>query len=226
MLFGKKKKDSRKCDSCGGKSAAVFSFCPYCGGSFDNEDDARDFGLLGKNDSVDYHEDMMGNESFGFMDKMLNSMMNSMMKNLDKQLRSQMGDDKNFERAEVRAMPNGIRIKIAGPFDAPKKKSRQQVVRKEIDEKQLQKMNSLPRAKAKTQVKRLGDSVVYELSTPGVNSASDVFVSKLENGYEIKAIGDKKVYVNSVPINLPLKKYSILNNKLLVEFMTNEEVFQ
>jgi len=83
----------------------------------------------------------------------------------------------------------------------------------------LKKMGSLPRAKAKTSVKRFGNKVVYELSTPGVISAEDVFISKLESGYEIKAIGDKKVYVNSVPINLPLKKYSIVNNKLLFEFL-------
>ncbi len=92
-----------------------------------------------------------------------------------------------------------------------------------IDWEQLKKMGSLPRTEAKTSVKRFGDKVVYELATPGVNSANDVFVSKLESGYEIKAIGNKKIYVNSVPINLPLRKYSILKNKLLVEFVSDGE---
>ena len=79
-------------------------------------------------------------------------------------------------------------------------------------------MSNLPRAPAKTSVRRLSDKVVYELSAPGIESVEDVFVSKLENGYEIKAIGGKKVYVNSLPVNLQLKGFSISENKLLVEF--------
>jgi hypothetical protein len=55
-------------------------------------------------------------------------------------------------------------------------------------------MGKLPRAKAKSSSKRLGDRLVYELVTPGVTSPKDIFISKLESGYEIKAIGQKKVY--------------------------------
>ena len=62
------------------------------------------------------------------------------------------------------------------------------------------------------------DKVVYELNTPGVQSVEDIFISKLESGYEVKALGSKKVYVNSIPVNLPISKYSILDNKLFVEF--------
>ena len=50
------------------------------------------------------------------------------------------------------------------------------------------------------------DSVEQELNNP--YKKEDIFISKLESGYEIKAIGSKKIYVNSVPINLPLKQYS------------------
>ena len=46
----------------------------------------------------------------------------------------------------------------------------------------------------------------------------DIFVSKVESGYEVKAVGKKKVYFNSLQINLPLKKYSVKDNKLTIEF--------
>ncbi|RMD67708.1 hypothetical protein D6817_00795, partial [Candidatus Pacearchaeota archaeon] len=92
------------------------------------------------------------------------------------------------------------------------------LVNKPIDSERIRKLTELPKAKAKTKVKRVGDKLFYEMLTPGVDSLDDVFVSKLESGYEIKAIGKKKVYVNSVPINLPLKRFTILKNKLLIEF--------
>ncbi|MFH1801850.1 MAG: hypothetical protein ABH864_00190 [archaeon] len=218
----------RKCEDCGSKSEEGFSFCPHCGNSFiDGKKEREEFGLLGRNDYVD-QEDEEPMQNFGMMDKLVNSMMNSMMKNLDKQFRGQFKEmDRNLDRTEVKAFPNGIRIKVSGPMNAAvtqplAKKKKSRVVRKEIDEGQLKRMGVLPRAKAKTAVKRLGNRVVYELSTPGVVSAEDVFVSKLESGYEIKAIGDKKVYVNNVPINLPLKRYSILKNKLQVEFVADQ----
>ena len=89
-----------------------------------------------------------------------------------------------------------------------------------VSEKQFEKMNSLPRVKAETKVKRINDKIVYELETPGIESPNDVFVSKLESGYEIKAIGDKKVYVNTLPINLPLKAMSLNKEKLFIEFVS------
>ena len=51
-----------------------------------------------------------------------------------------------------------------------------------------------------------------------MTSTDDVFISKLESGYETKVIGGKKVFVNSLPINLPLLRYTIANNKLFLEF--------
>ncbi|MBU0907538.1 MAG: zinc ribbon domain-containing protein [Nanoarchaeota archaeon] len=228
MFFGKKSNGKmRKCEECGSKSEEKFSFCPHCGNSFiDPRKEQEDFGLLGRNDYMDVDEES-AIQNMGVFDKLVNSMVNSMMKNIDKQFKSQFKDiERGMDKAEVRAFPNGIKIKISGPFDAaarPKvavKKPTQRASRKEVNESQLRRMGSLPRAKAKTNVKRFGNKVLYELSIPGVISVEDVFVSKLERGYEVKAIGDKKVYVNSVPINLPLRKYSVLNNKLQIEFVS------
>ena len=228
MFFKKKKSAQHKCESCGSKTESNHSFCPFCGNSFlDIKDEERAFGMLGRNDNVrDIPLNSMN--SMGPMDKLINSVFNSLVKNLDKQMQNQFKDiEKEFSNsnAEIKSFPNGVRIKISGPFEQKQTvmKKQKPAARREIAEEQIQKMSTLPKAKAKTSVKRLGDKLVYELVTPGVSSSDDVFVSRVESGYEIKAIGNKKVYVNSIPINLPITKYSILKNKLLVEFNTELE---
>jgi predicted nucleic acid-binding Zn-ribbon protein len=219
MLFGKKEK--KKCANCGSKIEDRFSYCPDCGDSvFDSESEQEDFGLLGKDDYIEQQIDPYGPQTFGITDKIIGSMFNSLMKNLDKQFKNQLREvEKDLDRTEVRSFPNGVSIKISGPLGQKKlKQNSQNPKTREIGKDQLRKMNSFPRIEAKTNVKRVGDKVVYELSTPGVSSPEDIFISKLESGYEIKALGTKKIYVNSVPITLPLRGFSIFKNKLVVEF--------
>ena len=219
MFFNNKNVKKVKCENCGSQNEATFSYCPHCGNSFvDSRKEKLDYGLLGREDS----EESLMPENFGFMDKMLNSLVNSMMKSLDKQLQNQFKDANEMDRTEIRTFPNGVKIKISGPFyEKPRKRIKANV---EIHPEKIKKMSSLPREKAKTNVKRFGDKIVYELATPGVSSIQDIFISKLESGYEVKALGDKKVYVNSIPLNLPIKSYSIVNDKVSVEFLPREEM--
>src|SRR3989338_6734327 len=213
MFLGKKNKDEKKCENCGTNSLNKFKFCPNCGNSFLNmRKEQENFGLIGRSDSFDSEADtQFGLQGFGVTDKLISSIFNSMMKNLDKQFRQ---IDKNMERTEIKNMPNGIRKKKI----VKKEKKVNPSVNQKVNEEQIKKMSSLPREKAKTNVKRLGDKIIYELTTPGVTSTDDVFISKLESGYETKVIGGKKVFVNSLPINLPLLRYTIANNKLFLEF--------
>jgi hypothetical protein len=196
----------------------------------DEEQEMRDFGMLGKNDVI--HENTL--DPFaprpGLTDKILDSVVESMMRSVDKQMRSQIKDmDKAMENAEIKTTPNGIRIKITSPFGGMPNQPQQQEVpfqqlqKRGLTENQIKKMSTLPREKAKTSVRRIGDKIVYELTTPEVTSPEDVFVSKLESGYEIKAIGNKQIFVNSIPINLPIKRYTVAKNKLLLEFTTQEQ---
>jgi len=178
-----------------------------------------DFGLLGRNDSINSNFQEPIAQGLGITDKLISSVFNSLMKNLDKQFQNQFKEmEKEFQNAEIKTFPNGIRIKIAGPQIIQAKQKKKAQARKPITPEQTAKISSLPKAEAKTSVKRLGDKVVYELNTPGVQSVDDIFISKLESGYEVKALGSKKVYVNSIPVNLPISKYSVLDNKLFVEF--------
>ena len=207
-----------------------YNFCPYCGLSFaDPRRDREDFGLLGKEDIPDMNEDGgFPVQGMGFTDKLVGTLFNSLMKNLDKQIRNQMLNTKDdFPGAEIRGFPNGVKIKISGPFPMqPRRRQKRQEETQKVGEAQLRRMSELPREKAKAHVKRIGDKVVYELSAQGITSIEDVFVSKVETGYEVKAIGEKKVYVNSIPINLPLMKYSIIKDKLLLEFVNGHDFQQ
>ena len=164
---------------------------------------------------------------FGINDQFLNSVMNQMIKTLNKQMKNiQEAEVESVEsEAEIEQLPNGIKIKISQPHSHshshPQQTTKREKARtliKQITEEQIQRMSSLPRAEAKTNVKRLSDKVIYEISAPGISSPEDVLISKLESGYEIKAIGKKKVYVNTIPITLPIKGFAFDSKTLFVEF--------
>ena len=215
------KKKPVKCGNCRSKIKGKYSFCPYCGSSLANEDkNFKDYGLLGKGEELG----MPIETGMGFTDKIIGSLVNTLMKSLDKQFNQLDKEFGKVDRAEIRSFPNGIKIKIGHVAQTTQtKKPKERTFKNQITQEQIDKMSSMPRVKAEAKVKRLNDKVIYELNIPGIQSPHDVFISKLESGYEIKAIGNKKVYVNSLPVNLPLQSLSIDNNKLFVEFLAYQQ---
>lgn len=205
-MFFKKKSD--KCKNCKSSVKEDFSYCPFCGKSMMSHEQKKDeYGMIGNHDGP---ENMAEEGSMNLTDKMISSILQSFMKNLDKQFL------KEIENAQVTHLPNGIKINLGQP--QPKKQSAPKIVKRAVTEEQLARISKLPRKTAKTQIKRLGDKVVYELATPGVNATEDVFVSRLESGYEVKALGEKKMYVNTLPISLPIKSVILEKDRLRVEF--------
>lgn len=220
-MFFKKKKPEAKCKNCNSEIEEKFSFCPYCGRSLlNNEKEMKDFGMLGKNDFDDSIEKNPMSQ-FGLTDKLINSIMNSVIKSMDKQMKGAIESDaQNLDNsnARIEQLPNGIKISIGMPQPAKQAQKPKQQQRKHITEAQLERMSKMPREEAKTKIRRLSDRVVYEISAAGITSPEDVLISKLESGYEIKAIGKSKVYVNSIPVTLPLRGFSFDEKKLSVEF--------
>ena len=207
MWFNNKAKNV--CPACEEKINQKFSFCPYCGLNLINpEEYQREFGILGKNDALDMPNHA---QNIGITDKVIGSLLNSLMKNIDQQFRELEKEGNTFQ--------NGIKIKIGVPRQVAKPKKTE----KTMSEEQLKKMTAFPRTVAKTTMRRLSDKVIYELAVPGVKSPQDIFISKLESGYEIKAIGEKKIFVNNLAVNLPIQGYAIDNDKILIEFNTHEE---
>lgn len=223
MFFGKKpRKSSIMCESCGSKISKNYSFCPHCGDTlFDTEEESENFGFLGRDD----HQRKIFEDSpirgLGIMDKMINSMMANLAKSFEKQI----GEAKNdSDNTKIETFPNGIKITI-GPTSQlnskSSKKPQENKISRKITDKQLSRMAGLPRVAAKTSVKRLADKLIYELDAPGTKSQEDIFISKLESGYEVKAISEKKIYVNSIPVNLPIKKASLAESKIVLEFASS-----
>lgn len=207
---------SKKCKRCEGKLKEEYSFCPYCSLDLRNPDaDMQDFGMLGKNDSV-HGAPLLGGGGMGIGDSVFNSILNNVMKMMENQMKNMDFEKMDFgdSKPEIKTLPNGIQIKIGPHNHKPKTENKMRV----ISEEQRDRMAKLPRGQAKAEVRRLSDKVVYELATPGVENVEDIFVSKVESGYEVKALGKKKIYFNSLQVNLPLKKYSIKDNKLTMEF--------
>src|SRR3989344_1967449 len=71
----------RKCLKCGRKISREYDFCPHCGNNIKREIDEREFGLLGKNDKIDF-PDLGMKMPFGF-----NRIFSSLVNQLDKQFK-------------------------------------------------------------------------------------------------------------------------------------------
>jgi len=216
MFFNKKnKKEEDKCISCGRNSNLKYNFCPHCGESKMNEaEEAEAFGLLGKSDNIDKLSPASMNDA-STLEKIISTMMQTAMKTMINEMQSP-----NMPKPEIQNLPNGIRITLNQPKKTKKEGKDKEV---KISHEQMEKLESLPRTSAKTTIRRFSDKVVYELSASGIESLDDIFISKLENGYEVKALGKNKVYVNSIPVNLPLIKYGITDKTILLEFNSNQQ---
>jgi hypothetical protein len=198
MFFNK-----AKCRKCSSNVEDKFSFCPYCGSNLTSkEKEKKDFGMLGKNDII---ENIPLNNAMPF-EGMISSLANTIFKQLTENMRN---------NTEIQEFPNGIAIRVGVPVQ---KQKPQKPKRNELTEEQIGKISKLPRAEAKTKIVRLSDKIIYELSTPGIESIQDILVSKLESGYEIKSICPKKIYTSTIPISLELKRISIDSNKTFIEF--------
>ena len=87
----------------------------------------------------------------------------------------------------------------------------------EYDEEKAKKLSKLPRQEAESKVRRLSGKVVYEINLPGVKNENDVVINELENSIEVKAFAKDKAYFKFLPISLPLLKYKLLKEKLILE---------
>lgn len=217
MFFKKKqKKDAAACPKCKSEIGVQYSYCPYCGLHLVNpEKELKEFGMLGRSDIAD--QEIIRHAfatNLGIADKFIGTLVNSLFRNLDVQVR----EVQNMEATEIKNTPAGIKIRVGMPVQQRRRPAGNARDNRVLSDTQLARMAELPRTEAKTNIRRLGDKVVYDLAAQGVASVDDVFVSKTESGYEIKAIAKNKVYVNNVPVNLPLRGFSIHEKGLTVEF--------
>jgi len=208
----------RKCENCNRKINNNYEFCPHCGRSFN--ENSEDWGMLGKTDTVNEFEQFSNSLFGGVGGKIIGGMLGKTMKMLEHEIQKEMKNQSSAPKTNFELIINGKRIdpkdiKIAQPRQVVKKPRK---VLPNISNESLKKISGLPKKEPKTNIRRLADRVIYEISIPGVESINDISIIKLETSVEIKALANKEAYFKVIPINLPIIDYKLSEEKLILEF--------
>ena len=199
----------KKCPSCAKKIEKKFNYCPYCGVSFKAGNDEQNFGMLGRNDQNGQVQPNLG----------LPLGLNGIMNTLVKQLENQLG---NMDMGEGQGMPKNIKIRVArapGMNQVVQKAPGKKVISDApaVSEKENDRRMSLPKVDGESKVKRLGDTIIYEITTPGIKNKNDVVLTELATGLEIKAYSKDKCYVKFIPLTVEVIEYYVEAEKVFVE---------
>lgn len=208
---------SKRCSKCESKVKNEHKFCPSCGLDLSGKYEEEDYGMLGRDDNT--FEDQMS-FSDNFMEKMFNSAMKVLekqMKNLGSEMNDQnkqkKGKKQNNPGLNVQFFVNGERV-----FNENEMQEQQPVkITNNISKEKLKRFMNLPREEPASKIKRLADKVIYELVVPGVDSIEDVLINQLESSIEVKALSKDKVYSKNLNVNLPILRYHLVEDNLIIE---------
>ena len=183
-----------KCFKCNERVKKKHNFCPYCGTNLNESEASEDYGFLGKMDDLDFKLPF----GFNMLVKPLMKELTKQMMELDKELKKQPNESNNTNPSKRFTIHIGIPgsqpIKINTGNNSQIVAKPMQLNLPKISGTNLNKAKDFPRKEPTTNVRRLSDKVIYEIEIPGVDSVEKVNLSVLEEGLEIKAIGDKVVY--------------------------------
>ncbi len=231
----------QKCVKCGKKINRKYEFCPHCGvdlrtGSLMDE---KEYGFLGRNDLKEF-DDLGMQLPFGFrmLMKPLMRELNKQMSELDKEAkkggkemnRKEIPNERTFTRFDITiGMPGQKPIKIVGTGGDLAKIGNMRGIQNiqpskqfklpKIDSEVLKKAKKLERKEPETNIRRLADRVIYEISLPGVNSVNHINIANFEEALEIKAVSEKGVFIKNLKMKMPLLGYSFADEKLILEFV-------
>ena len=203
----------KTCPRCGKKISKSHNYCPYCG--MDLRKKPRE-----SFDDLDFSAIRM---PFPF-----GNLFNKLTKELARELDKAWAFDEDGGRVKkgisisISNVDGVPRIKVGNTgrtvrgAGMPKEKQVKRVVRK-ISKEDIERYAKLPRKEAETNVKRLSNAIIYEISLPGVVDPKDVFINKLHNSIEIKAFGKNKAYFKLIPLDLNIKAYHFGSGKLILE---------
>ena len=214
------------CGRCRTSVRDKYDFCPYCGNHLDKK--TEDFGMLGKNDFLNENNSGEFKLPPGF-----NLLFNSLAKNLEKQFKDikrttkpevsdkNRPENKGHITISITTSGNkipGMNLNSLDRTEVPHPRTHKKTASfDDLSEEQLRRFSKLPKEEPKTNIRRLSNKVFYEVDIPGVKSTRDISILNLEKGVELKAISDKKAYLKSIPINLPIINYKLSKGKLTLE---------
>ncbi len=195
----------RKCPACASKIDRKFNFCPYCGVSFKAKRERENFGMLGRGDIDEIQDEVK--LPFG-----MNKIVGSLVKQLEKQMNELNGEN---------GVPRGIKIRVARNNPQGNQVVQRSPVKKidvvEVSNEENRRRMGLPKVEVESKVRRLADRIVYEIETPGVKAKTDVVVTELASGLEIKAYSKDKCYVKFIPLKVEIIEYYVEKEKVFLE---------
>ena len=219
---------------CGNKVDAGYVYCPHCGNNLKQKPEKDEVNF------DDFVKEFNKSMKMPFFLKLpFEKIMKNMAGEIDKQFHEydkELAKPKNQEKnvvssgisISISTSPNGepsIQVKQFGdekPIQIKtEKEAEKQIekkpVMKKIDKKEAERISKLPRQEPATKVRRLTNSIIYEIEIPGVKSLKDIIINKLQNSIEIKAFTKDKAYFKLIPLNLPIRNYFLKNNVLTLE---------
>ena len=202
---------NNKCPNCENNIKKDFKFCPFCSKNLGSVYDQEDYGFLGKDDFVDGGMD--------FTDTFVDKMFNSAMKLLEKQMRNLQNEGNNHKHNSNASPGLKVQFFVNGEKIFPEKQMSNHPIRinNHFSKEKLKKFSELPKKEPRSRIKRLSGKIIYELFVPGVETIEDVLVNQLENSIEIKALSKDKVYSKNLNVNLPILRYHLVNENLIIE---------
>lgn len=207
--------NKNRCQNCNRKIKKSYNFCPECGRILKQEAQ-EEWGMLGKNDAIT-QQDELAMMLQGMGGGVLGKMLNQTMKILEKEIAKEASSQEN--KSHMKIMINGQEIPMK---EKSKSKTPVKIMPIDFSGESQKKFSKLKKVEPKTKLKRLGDKIIYELDTPGVESIKDISIIRLEKGLEVKAVSKNKAYQKAIKIDLPLTKYQLLNGIITLELETSE----
>jgi len=204
----------KKCSNCNRRIKSSHNFCPNCGKIL-KQTSSEEWGMLGKNDAIS-QQDELAMMLQGMGGGMIGKMLNQTMKMLEKEMTKETSQDK---KTHLKIMINGKEIPRQ---EKAKLKAPVKIMPIEFSVESQKKFSKLKKTEPKTNLKRLGDKIIYELETPGVESIKDISIIRLEKGLEVRAVSKNKAYQKAIKIDLPLTKYQLLDGIISLELETAE----
>jgi len=212
--------NKKKCPKCKESIEETFEFCPSCGNRLKNTD--GDFGMLGRNDFTPTNNLMMPGfgELFNTIFQGLSRELNPNEINQEKIIKQTKNPNMKGISISISTSPGKApKIKVNQYGQAPQKQAVSRVQRKVkvLPMNELKKFKDLPLEEPKTNMRRIEDSIIYEIELPGITSEKDISILNLGNTIEIKAVSQDKAYQKNLSLGLPVIDYSFSKGLLVLE---------
>jgi hypothetical protein len=226
-----------KCPNCKNKISKNHDFCPSCGKKV-KQTSEEDWGMLGKTDMPE--QQFPGIKlPFGVQGifNMLTKTLAKEMQSLDQEFSNQTRKEETKQnQPKVKSNSFSINISTAGgqppkiqikqfgkPIKQieqnkmPEEKPREKISLPFFGKSQQQKFAELETLEPETNVRRLADSMIYEIKLPKVKSEKEISITKLQKTIEVKAISRTKSYFKSLQIPFPIIGYEFDKEILSLE---------